>query len=473
MKLNILNIKNIKNRNIILFLGLILILGIVWLYQTKKREGLAPAAADPPADAPAAQAPAAADPPTPTAASMTALSTSFQSQLAAAGVPAPSPEEISGVLTQLTSLISQEVAATSNMQDATEQAEQATPVVNTVAPILPFPDTTFFHGAKFGDAFCPAYQSNQTDLNNKCSLLTSENCNATDCCIWVNGSKCIAGNATGPAASSGLQPTDYTYYSYKYQCYGSCGSTVGANSGGGGSGGPLGPPYNPCNDDSLTIIPLQCNNAFWDAANCSIHTIPLDTTGYIPMPGSPQYNFTVSDGNLDMTHVPDMNWGAYKSLISETIAANPSMCLVDTAAGGNSRSRSSCRGSGGGGSSRGSGGGGSSRGGSSRGSGGGGSSRGSASPSSDCEDSSMTIIPTTCFNQMASTLNCSAWNIPLNSTGTIETGRGKKIVIANNQMDLSLDEDSNWGTLKLKMTTTVQANPEVCNATNPFHLTPG
>jgi hypothetical protein len=74
---------------------------------------------------------------------------------------------------------------------------------------------------------------------------------------------------------------------------------------------------------------------------------------------------------------------------------------------------------------------------------------------------------------MASTLNCSAWNIPLNSTGTIETGTGKKIVIANNQMDLSLDEDSNWGTLKLKMTTTVQANPEVCNATNPFHLTPG
>ena len=446
----------INNRNIILFLGLILILGIVWLYQTKKREGLAilpapaaaPASAAPAPAAPAAAAPA--DPPTPTAASMAALSTSFQSQLAAAGVPSPSPEEISGVLTQLTNIISQEVAATSNRQDATEQAEQATPVVNTVAPILPFPDTTFFHGAKFGDAFCPAYQGNQTDLNNKCSLLTSENCNATDCCIWVNGSKCIAGNATGPAASSGLQPTDYTYYSYKYQCYGSCGSTVGANSGGGGSGGSLGPPYNPCNDDSLTIIPLQCNNAFWDAANCSIHTIPLDTTGFIPMPGSPQYNFTVSDGNLDMTHVPDMNWGAYKSLISETIASDPSMCLVDTAAGGNSRSRSSCRGSGGGSSSR-----------------------GTASPSSDCEDGSMTIIPTTCFNQMASTLNCSAWNIPLNSTGTIETGRGKKIVIANNQMDLSLDEDSNWGTLKLKMTTTVQANPEVCSATNPFHLTPG
>ena len=117
--------------------------------------------------------------------------------------------------------MTEEIAATNYSQATMTQDEANTPVVNTVAPANPFPDSTFFTGTKFSDAFCSINNTNPTNLNDKCAMLTSENCNATNCCIWANGNKCVAGNANGPTYITGVT-TDADYYSYKYQCYGDC-----------------------------------------------------------------------------------------------------------------------------------------------------------------------------------------------------------------------------------------------------------
>ena len=224
-------------------LGLIVILGIVCLYQiNKQREGMditemarrvggqvketaekkddgASTSSSASASAGSASGGASSDPPdTITAEGAQALATSIQTQMVAAGVPTPSQEEMSQLFEQLATLVTQEVAAANNYQNAIQEAEDTSPVENTVAPTLPFPDTSFFTGDTFGSAFCPINQGNPTQLQNQCSLLTADSCNATDCCIWVNGTKCVAGDARGPMEMN----LDAKYYSHKYQCHGGC-----------------------------------------------------------------------------------------------------------------------------------------------------------------------------------------------------------------------------------------------------------
>jgi len=196
---------------------LIIFLGIFYSSMNKNREGLD-------------------DEPTISADDAKALAGSFKSQMAAAGIPQGKAfqDQTSALFDQLFSLVNQEVNATNNnaearaLRGATDD-ENNMPTVNTVTPPIPFPDTTFFVGSKFGDAFCLVDNPNPTALNQKCSTLTADNCNATDCCVWVNGTKCVAGNAGGPTYINGTK-LDADYYSYKYQCYGNCGSSPPASS---------------------------------------------------------------------------------------------------------------------------------------------------------------------------------------------------------------------------------------------------
>jgi hypothetical protein len=67
-----------------------------------------------------------------------------------------------------------------------------------------------------GENFCFTNSSNPQDLNNKCGSLTEKNCNLTSCCVWLNGSSCVAGNANGPTfKSKDGKNIDVEYYSYK------------------------------------------------------------------------------------------------------------------------------------------------------------------------------------------------------------------------------------------------------------------
>jgi len=65
------------------------------------------------------------------------------------------------------------------------------------------------------DDFC------KSSLKDSCDKLTKKNCNATSCCIMLNGEKCVAGNQDGPTfkTESGEDIT-VDYYYYQNKCYG-------------------------------------------------------------------------------------------------------------------------------------------------------------------------------------------------------------------------------------------------------------
>ena len=147
------------------------------------------------------------------------LMSTVNSALSQAGASPISTKDMNSLFDSLSGIINGEVTAISEADAKMKSDEESTPVINTVA--RKFSNNTFFLGDKFGDAFCKVY-TNPTELASKCTTLTSDNCNATSCCIWVNGSKCVTGSASGPGGLSGMATTDVDYYSYKYQCYGSC-----------------------------------------------------------------------------------------------------------------------------------------------------------------------------------------------------------------------------------------------------------
>ena len=66
--------------------------------------------------------------------------------------------------------------------------------------------------------FC---KSSSDSLKESCTKLTKKNCNATSCCIVLNGGKCVAGNQSGPTfkTDSG-EDINVDYYYYQNKCYG-------------------------------------------------------------------------------------------------------------------------------------------------------------------------------------------------------------------------------------------------------------
>jgi hypothetical protein len=68
------------------------------------------------------------------------------------------------------------------------------------------------------DDFC---KSNSDSLNESCAKLTKKNCNATSCCVVLNGKKCVAGNQDGPTfKTESSQDITVDYYYYQNKCYG-------------------------------------------------------------------------------------------------------------------------------------------------------------------------------------------------------------------------------------------------------------
>jgi hypothetical protein len=221
---------------IIVIIGLFIILGIPLL--TKTKEGLTEA-----------EAPAFS----------TKLFSAIDGTMAEAGLPKLS--EAPGLLDQLTGLIEQGMSAEHKAYGATAAADAATPAINTVVPTCT--DTSFFYGSKMSDAFCHKNSNgNHDDLNNKCAALTEDSCNIADCCVWVNGSKCAAGDADGPTIVTGIE-SDTDYYFHKYQCYGNNCETEGDR----------------CLQykDTDRNIPDNCLEPLWKNVGCSA---PLPSTGW-------------------------------------------------------------------------------------------------------------------------------------------------------------------------------------------------
>lgn len=198
-KMNIIHIVLI----LIIFLGIIVIYKNYIKKYTKNnniKEGLTPASAN---------------------ALASDLETTISTKLTAAGVPTTVTTEMTSIFDQLNELVDKEVSFSKAKADLIVFEDTNSPVENTVN-LSPLMDTTFFKGVKFSDSFCEMYNStNKTELNDKCSTLAPESCNSTDCCVLVDGKKCVAGNENGPYMISN-NTTDYDYYLHKYNCYGDC-----------------------------------------------------------------------------------------------------------------------------------------------------------------------------------------------------------------------------------------------------------
>jgi len=71
-------------------------------------------------------------------------------------------------------------------------------------------------------SFCNTFGKDTSKLQKACARLTDNNCQNIGCCVWANGDKCLAGNATGPTYktdSEGKQ-INITKYYHMNKCYG-------------------------------------------------------------------------------------------------------------------------------------------------------------------------------------------------------------------------------------------------------------
>ena len=133
----------------------------------------------------------------------------------------------------------------------------------------------FFSGKNFAYSLTAKYKKNNdanadVSLNTQCNRLTVESCNQTDSCVWVGsskGTKCMAANidpqsglVDGPLFKQDRvtgKDIDYSYYTYKNECYGKCGA--GANY------------ANPCSEfsETATNINEKCLKRLWKQAGCT------------------------------------------------------------------------------------------------------------------------------------------------------------------------------------------------------------
>lgn len=72
-----------------------------------------------------------------------------------------------------------------------------------------------FGESDYSNGLCSTYSADPPTLEKKCNKLSEKNCTITSCCGWLNKTKCVAGNKTGPNFhSNGDKPI--TIYSWDF-----------------------------------------------------------------------------------------------------------------------------------------------------------------------------------------------------------------------------------------------------------------
>jgi hypothetical protein len=75
----------------------------------------------------------------------------------------------------------------------------------------------------FKEDICTKYAGDYDTIDKKCNKLSSKNCKIPDCCVLLNGTKCVAGNIDGPIfLTENGKDIDQLYYLHKDQCFGNC-----------------------------------------------------------------------------------------------------------------------------------------------------------------------------------------------------------------------------------------------------------
>jgi len=181
-------------------------------------------------------------------------------QMEAAGVDTSNiDKQLESAFDQLGDLITNEKDVIADQNGLFEsEMDSSGSVIDTTT--VKYNDKTFFEGSRFSDGFCQTSggTNNPNDLNRKCGRLTHDNCTATDCCVLLNGKRCVAGNANGPLylVDQNNNDIDYSYYSHKNECYGSCGGK--------------GKSANPCSiyKDSEANVSKDCLERLWKQTGC-------------------------------------------------------------------------------------------------------------------------------------------------------------------------------------------------------------
>jgi hypothetical protein len=73
--------------------------------------------------------------------------------------------------------------------------------------------------------FCEEYKESPMKIEEKCNTLNAETCGSTACCVLLGGSKCVAGNETGPAQKQNYGDVyirNKDHYMHMGKCYGNC-----------------------------------------------------------------------------------------------------------------------------------------------------------------------------------------------------------------------------------------------------------
>jgi hypothetical protein len=73
--------------------------------------------------------------------------------------------------------------------------------------------------------FCKASESNPSETETQCNKLDANTCAATSCCALLGGTKCVAGDESGPINKSNysdISVTERDYYYFQGKCYGNC-----------------------------------------------------------------------------------------------------------------------------------------------------------------------------------------------------------------------------------------------------------
>ena len=65
---------------------------------------------------------------------------------------------------------------------------------------------------------CARYSSQPHEMEAYCTNLSDSGCGRMDCCVWVNGDRCAAGDQDGPL----FHNVDIKTFRYKDKCTGNC-----------------------------------------------------------------------------------------------------------------------------------------------------------------------------------------------------------------------------------------------------------
>ena len=90
--------------------------------------------------------------------------------------------------------------------------------MSQVSPIV-------YNTAEMKGGFCEKYKDYPVQLEQICNTLDVNTCGSTSCCVLLGGSKCVAGNASGPTVQSNYSDVflrNKDVYYYKGKCYGNC-----------------------------------------------------------------------------------------------------------------------------------------------------------------------------------------------------------------------------------------------------------